>query len=132
LPRSETKLPLKNTDGKLFLYDAAGKLADQSAFEGSAPEGASFSRVSYNNYGNSSIYSTIQQFVWSKPTAGAKNSAAAEIGISEIRYPTGIPLNTYRLSWIAILGFAVLAGIIFAAILWYAMKQDENISQLFF
>ena len=68
LPRSETKLSLKNTDGKLVLFDAAGRLADQPAFEGSAPEGKSFNRVSYDSYDGSSIYNTIQQFAWGAPT----------------------------------------------------------------
>ena len=132
LPKSETKLALKNADGSLFLYDAAGRPVDRSAFEGSAPEGESFNRVSYNVYNNSSVYGAIQQFAWSKPTPGAKNSASATIGISEIRYPVGIPLNAYRLSWIAVVGCAMLAGVIFAAVLSYSVRKDENISQLFF
>jgi len=132
LPRSETKLSLKNTDGKLMLYDAAGKLVDQSAFEGTAPEGKSFGRISYNTYDNSSIYNTIQQFVWSKPTPGAKNDVIGEVGVSEIKYPTGIPLNTFHLSWLSVFECAMLIGIIFAAVLWYALRNDEDISQLFF
>jgi hypothetical protein len=132
LPRGETKLSLKNADGKLLLYNAAGELADQSAFEGTAPEGESFSRVSYNVYDSSSVYRTIQQFAWSKPTPGAKNDITAEIGISEIEYPAGIPLNAFRVSWSSMFGCAMLVGIIFAAILWYALRNDEDISQLFF
>jgi hypothetical protein len=131
LPRSETKLSLKNTDGKLLLYDAAGELADQSAFEGSAPEGESFSRVTYAIYGGSSMHSAIQQFVWSKPTPGAKN-AVAEDGLSEIHYPIGAPLNAYRMSWVSVVGLIALAGVIFAAVLWYAVRKDEDTAQLFF
>jgi hypothetical protein len=81
---------------------------------------------------NYNVHNTIQQFVWGKPTPGAKNSAIAEIGVSEIHYQIGIPLNADHLSWASVLGFAALAGVILAAILWYAMKKDENISQLFF
>lgn len=132
LPKSETKLSLKNTDGNLFLYDAAGRPVDRSAFEGSAPEGESFNRVSYKVYSSSSAYGAIQQFAWGKPTPGEKNSASAEVVISEFRYPAVIPLNTYRLGWIAVAGFAVLAGVIFAAVLWYSVRKDENSAQLFF
>ncbi|MGB7957794.1 MAG: lamin tail domain-containing protein [Minisyncoccia bacterium] len=131
LPRSETKLSLKNTDGKLVLFDAAGRLADQPAFEGSAPEGKSFNRVSYDSYDGSSIYNTIQQFAWGAPTPGAKNGITLAAGISDVQYPVGVPLNEYRLGLVSVLGFAVLAGVIFAAILWYAMRHDEGISQLF-
>ncbi len=132
LSRSKTKLPLKNTDETLFLYDAAGHLVDQSAFEGSAPEGESFSRVSYNTCNSSSICNAVQQFVWGRPTPGTKNSVVAEIGISDIRYPEDVPLNNYHLNWFSVFGFTLLAGVIFAAVLWYAMKHDEDISQLFF
>jgi hypothetical protein len=132
LPRSETKLSLKNTDGKLFLYDAAGKLADQSAFAGSAPEGESFDRISYKMYNSANVYGTIQQFVWGKPTPGTKNAAVAEIGVSDVAYPTGISLNVPCLNRLSVFGFTLVAGVIFAAVLWYALKKDENVSQLFF
>jgi hypothetical protein len=129
LPRSETKLSLKNTDGELVLFDASGRQADRSAFEGSAPEGKSFNRVSYRDPG---AQETMQQFIWGAPTPGAKNSAKLMVGISDIQYPIGIPLNTYRLNSFSVLGLTVFAGVIFAAILWYAMMHDEEISQLFF
>ena len=132
LPRSTTKLSLKNTDGAIFLYDAAGRLADHSVFEGSAPEGESFDRIAYNIYDSSSVYNTIQQFVWGKPTPGAKNDAVAGAGVADAVYPTGIPLNIARLDWLSVLGLAVLAGAIFVLILWYAMRHDEDISKLFF
>jgi hypothetical protein len=132
LPRSETKLPLKNSDGDIFLYDAAGKLVDQSTFVGTATEGKSFNRIDYNVYDASSVYVTIQQFVWGKPTPGAKNDAVPGVGISEIQYPTNVSLNVARSSWFSVFGYAVFAGVIFAIILWYAMKHDESISQLFF
>jgi len=122
LPRSRTKLSLKNTDGILSLYNGAGVLADRSTFEGTAPEGESFNRTSY----------TVQQFVWGKPTAGAKNSAVTETGISDITYPTEMPLNVPGLGWSTVLWFALAAGVIFAAVSWYALKHDEGISQLFF
>ena len=61
-----------------------------------------------------------------------KNSALAQIGISEIHYPAGIPLNVYRPNWFSIFGCAFITGVIFAGVLWYAMRHDENVSQLFF
>lgn len=132
LPRSETKLSLKNTDGTILLYNAVGAIVDRSAFVGSALEGESFDRVSYGRYGSSSIYNTIQQFVWGKPTPGAKNDIAANIGVSEIEYPTGVPLNVFRANGISIFGCAVCVGMIFAVVLWYAIKNDEDASQFFF
>ena len=132
LPRSETKLALKNTDGNIFLYDAAGELVDKSTFVGTATEGKSFNRISYNAYDASSVYATIQQFVWGKPTPGAKNDAVPGAGISEIQYPTNVSLNVAGSGWFSVFGSAVFAGVIFAIILWYAMKHDESISQLFF
>jgi len=132
LPRSKTKLALKNTDGVLFLYDAAGKLVDQSTFVGSAPEGESFDRANYNVYDKTSIHNTIQQFVWGKPTPGAKNALVADIGIFDATYPLGIPLSPVGLNWFSVAGFALIAGVIFAAVLWYAVRHDDEISQLFF
>lgn len=130
--RSETKLALKNTDGKLFLYDAAGNLIDQSAFDGSAPEGESFNRVVYRGPDASGADGAIQQFVWGKPTPGAKNAAVAETGISEVPYPAGVSLNIFHLGGVSIFGFMMAAGMIFAAVSWYAIKKDADISQLFF
>jgi Lamin Tail Domain len=132
LPRSETKLALKNTDGAVFLYDPAGKLADRSAFVGSAPEGESFNRASYNTYDHSSADNAVQQFIWGKPTPGAKNNISGEIGISEIKYPTGVALNGFGASWLSVFGCAACVGMIFTAILWYAIKNDFEVSQLFF
>jgi hypothetical protein len=129
LPRSETKLALKNTDGKLFLYDAAGKLADQSAFEGSAPEGKSFNRISYDV---SPAARAAQQFTWGAPTPGAKNVAAVGMGISAIDYPTNISLTSASLSGISVLGLAFIIGTALAFVLWYSIKKDENIRDIFF
>jgi len=126
LSRNGTKLALKNTDGTLFLYDAAGRLVDHSAFEGSAPEGKSFNRINYN------VSGTIQQFVWGPSTPGEKNGVMVEIGTAEAYYPTGIFLNAYCPSWLSVVGFAFITGVIFAAVLWYAVRKDEDVSQLFF
>lgn len=132
LLRRETKLSLKNVDGELILSDAAEKQVDRSAFDGSAPEGESFNRANYNTYNGSGPYDIVQRFVWGKPTPGGKNSVVAEIGISDIQYPVHVPVNTYHPNSISVIGLAALAGVIFAAVLWYAMKKDENISQFFF
>jgi hypothetical protein len=123
---------LKNSDGKIFLYNAGGNLVDRSAFVGSAQEGESFNRISYDIHDASSVYGTIQQFVWGKPSPGVQNDAIAGIGISDVQYPQGTSLNNSRLAWFSVLGCAFLAGVIFTIILWYAMKHDESISQLFF
>lgn len=132
LSRRITKLALKNTDGELFLYDAAGALADRSWFSGAAPEGESFNRANYRADGGADALRGIQQFVWSLPTPGTKNNAAAEAGISENHYPVGVPLSPSRPGLLSVLGLAILAGVIFAVALWYAIKKDEDSSQLFF
>ncbi len=41
LPRSATKLTLRNTDDSLRLYGANGVLVDEASFKGEAPEGRS-------------------------------------------------------------------------------------------
>ena len=132
LRRGETKLSIRNSSAALSLYDAAGDLVDQSAFDGTAPEGESFSRVLYPSNPPQGGDEKVQRFAWSTPTPGAKNSAVAASGISEIAYPTGIPLNAFRPGWLSATGLPFAMGIIFALVLWYAMGKDENISELFF
>ncbi len=128
--RSQTKLSLKNMDEKLLLYDPVGKLVDQSSFEGSAPEGKSLNCIIYR--AAETGRAVVRQFVWGDPSPGAKNASEATTGISAANYPSGVPLNDFRLGWLSILDLALAAGVIFAAVLWYAVKENADIPQLFF
>lgn len=126
LPRTETRIALKNADGKLFLYDTNGKLADESAFEGSAPEGQSFNRINKGSSG------TIQNFVWGVPTPGKENGAVLETSITERIYPTDTSLNLGHLGLWSLWGLVLGVGVIFSMILWYATKNEDDLRDLFF
>ncbi len=125
LSRTKTKLTLKNSDASLFLYDAAGKLTDQSAFVGTAPEGQSFSRI---NYGTD----PSQHFAFEDPTPGVANKITASTQITNNQYPVGIPLNNSSLSIIMVVVMAISLSLALAGILLYALRQDEDLQELFF
>jgi len=127
LPRSETKLTLKNTDEQLFLYNAAGTLADQSSFEGSAPEGKSWNRINYDHNDN-----LVQDFAWSDPTPGAANKITINMQITDNRYPINQTLNRGPFSMAMAAVIALSLAIALAGILLYAVKHDDSASQLFF
>ena len=124
LKRSETKIALKNSDASLVLYDPAGKIVDRSAFVGAAPERQSFSRI---NYGTD----PSQHFVFAEPTPGGANNLTANIQITDNHYPLNIPLNPSPGVGTAIF-MALSVGIALAGIMVYALKQDEELSELFF
>lgn len=125
LDRAETKLSLKNTAESLFLYDAAGKLADQSAFLGAAVEGESFSRI---NYGSD----PSEHFAWTDPTPGFANLITIDTSISDAPYPMNIAINSPSLGGVQFLGLLLAASAILAALVVYCLKHDENLSKLFF
>jgi hypothetical protein len=125
LPRSKTKLTLKNSDASLFLYNSAGELVDQSAYVGAAPEGESFSRI---NYGTD----PSQHFAFEDPTPGAINKITANTQIADNRYPINVPLNDLSLSVAVVIAMAVALGLALAGIMLYALKQDEDLQELFF
>src|ERR1044072_9712380 len=78
VPRSASKLSLQNTDGKLALYDAAGRLADHAEFRGAAPEGKSA-----NHQGETAVFAN--------PTPAAANAAGASAAVVyQNEYPIGI------------------------------------------
>ncbi len=127
LKRSETKLVLKNTDEKIFLYDAGGKLADQSGFLGSAPEGKSFARTNYDS--NNDI--KVQNFAWTDPTPGAPNKFFLDTSIIRNSYQANAPLNK-NIGPAEFLGLLFGVAVVLAAVVLYAVKQNENLSKLFF
>ncbi len=144
LPRTETKLSLKNGGETVSLYDARGRLVDQSSYLGAAPSGESFSRVLYP--GASGTRSAInsanenlaapQGFAWGIPTPGAVNKVNVHNEISENRYPFGVALNgglpggLFGGSAFSLILLGVSA--ILAALVVYSLKSDENFSKLFF
>lgn len=125
LPRSETKLTLKNSDGALLLYDAAGKLVDQSAFSGAAPDGQSFSRVNYET-------DPSEHFIFAEPTPGMANNIITNTQVSDNQYPLNKVLNPSEFGVFSLVFSGIFLGVAFAGIMVYALKQDEDLSELFF
>lgn len=136
LGRAETKLSLKNNGETISLYDAAGRIVDQSSYLGAAPSGESFSRVYYPAAG-SNPDDAPQSFAWSVPTPGAANKINLYNGISASNYPIGVPLNvdTSFSGARGALTFAaalVCLSAILTVLVVYSLKSDENLSKLFF
>ncbi len=123
LPRAVTKLSLRNTDGGVALYDAAGRLVDRGHFDGAAPEGRSFSRMDYAT-------GAVQHFAFADPTPGAANNMAKNT-IAVREYPTGVPLNpgfTIAEFSAIMMGTAVLL----TALIIYVIKTNEGLQELVF
>lgn len=119
LPRSETKLVLKNQDEAIALYDSSGKLADETQFVGTAPEGKSFSKAGDGT------------FVFMEPTPGKENAIIVNNLSAADNYPKNMPLNSSigagELSAIILGAAAVIAGLIVLV-----LKRHENLSKFFF
>lgn len=123
LKRSVTKLSLRNTDGGLSLYNSAGALTDHGEFQGSAPEGQSFSRVDRGT-------GPEQHFAFVDPTPGAANKTVSS-AIAANNYPAGAALNPQFTSSAF---FAIMMGTaaLVAGLIIYVIKKHEDLSQLFF
>jgi hypothetical protein len=123
LNRTTTKLSLRNTDGGLTLYDALGALADHGNFDGSAPEGKSFSRVDY-------AMGPAQHFAFADPTPGVAN-AVAHNAVAVRNYPAHAPLNrgftNFAFSAIMMGTAVLLTGLII-----YVIKTNDSLSEPFF
>lgn len=139
LTHAETKLLLKNTGESLFLYDAEGRLADQSFYVGAAPSGQSFSRVQYQasrpGLGDGGIGvpgAAPQAFTWAPPTPGAANDVSLHNSIAVNNYPTGVPLNRTAPSGAEFFGALVGVSAILAVLVVYCLKSHGELSQLFF
>jgi hypothetical protein len=123
LKKAQTKLALKNTDGALFLYGSSGQLADQASFVGSAPEGKSFSRISYD-------VTLAQHFIFTDPTPGARNKTANTM-IASVNYPEGVSLSPQLApSSFFLLAIGVASTILFLFI--YIFAKNENLSHHLF
>ena len=126
LKRTDTKLVLRNTDEKVFLYDAKGNLIDQSGFLGSAPEGKSFSRSALRSLGEGG-----QSFAWSEPTPGATNRISLNTNILHNAYPVGISLNK-NLGVVEFWSMLLGAAVVLTAIVMFVLKRNESLFKLFF
>ena len=123
--RSVTKLTLRNSDEVLSLYNASGQIADRSGFSGAAPEGESFNRINYGTDGS-------QHFSFGDPTPGKENSAALQIHITNINYRFGIPINQTSISGLQFIALLIGISAVMAGFIMYTIRQNENLSQLFF
>lgn len=124
LKKEQTKLALKNTDGALFLYGPNGQVVDQASFEGSAPEGKSFSRINYD------ASSPAQHFIFTDPTPGVHNETASTM-ISSINYPDGISLAPQLATpSLFLMAIGVASTILFIFI--YIFAKNENLSHYLF
>lgn len=110
LPRSATKLTLRNSDEELFLYNAQRRLVDSVVFPGTAPEGKSVSRLG-------------DLFLLTEPTPGRPNAQVAPL--AESAYAPGQMLNPGP-AWPATLGLALLLAASFAAISFFIFKQTHD------
>ncbi|MDP2598962.1 MAG: lamin tail domain-containing protein [Candidatus Liptonbacteria bacterium] len=138
LPRSTTKLTLRNSDEKLFLYDAQNKPVDQSGFFGAALDGKSFSRLRQGYGGQARVIASEPQssrapelFVWVDPTPGGANVITANNLITANNYPHDIPLNP-QFGHPQIFGIIFGSALVLSAIIFYALKKHENLSNIFF
>jgi len=123
LNKAQSKLALKNSDGGLWLYGPSGAVIDHAAFAGVAPEGKSFSRVSF-------VAADIQHFAFVYPTPGAANTTI-DTAVSETSYPLNVSLAPH----LGIISFAELmfgTSLALAALFIYVIKKDYDLQKLFF
>ena len=127
LKRTDTKLTLRNTGENIFLYDNAGRLADQSGFLGSAPEGKSFARI-----GMTGSPGKIQNFIFAEPTPGQPNIiVSGQNFLMNSAYPLGQPLNS-SLGYLDVLAMTISAALLFAFFIIILLKRNDYVSKLFF
>ncbi len=125
LTKAKTKFSLKNTDGGLLLYGPDGTVADRASFAGTAPEGKSFSRVSYDS-------SAAQHFVFTSSTPGAAN-AKFESALASNKYPEGVPLDAQSAAaGSSPAALALGTAIIITIILFHAFNKNEHLSDFLF
>lgn len=119
LKQPETKLVLRNQEESLSLYDSRGKLASQSSFSGSAPEGKSFSRTGDGT------------FIFAEPTPGAANKIIAKEVLASVNYSAEQPLNP-AFGASDVLGLALFVGLIYPFLIISIFKKNDYLSKLFF
>jgi hypothetical protein len=119
LPRSETRLTLRNANGKLFLYDAKGTLVDAVEFFGTAKEGKSFARH------EAAVLPAL-------PTPGRENALAAVSQIFAPSHPLGVPLNAAEPGAGSVFFLIIGVGALFALGVLFAVKTNATLANIFF
>jgi hypothetical protein len=125
LPKSLTKLTLKNKDEAIFLFDNKNNLIDQSSYLGSAPEGKSYNRINYNK-------DDSQHFIFGNPTPGSANDKSLSIQLYSFTHPFNVPINNYSLNFLDVVIIFFGVAIFIIGIISYTIKKDENLSEFFF
>lgn len=118
LPRTFTKLTLRNTAEVVMLYDASGKKVDESALRGVAQEGKSVSRMG-------------DHFVVGDPTPGGVNRGVSEEQMIQGAQTPGI-ISDNRISGFSVLILAITVGVVLAALALFVFKKNNDLSELFF
>jgi hypothetical protein len=119
IPRSESKVTLKNIDGGLALYNAAGQLVDQASFLGSAPEGESANRA------DGMVFFTT-------PTPGQQGALPTVAEIEKTDYPIGVPLGPVSHTGAHLMGSMLGTAVALAAAIMFILKSHEELSHIFF
>lgn len=129
LKHADDGISLKNTGGALLLYGPDGKIADDAAFHGTAPEGQSYSRLEMQQSGALAG----NRFMFTDPTPGTANAAFGG-SIAVVHHPAGVPLNAQPAIPVPVsaacsaMGFGALLAVIFT----YAAKKNGYLSDIFF
>ncbi|HTY39727.1 MAG TPA: lamin tail domain-containing protein [Candidatus Paceibacterota bacterium] len=118
LPRSETHLALKNTDGALSLFDPVGRVVSTAAFVGVAPEGQSA------NVGPDGLT------IFGAPTPGRANDLITA-PLIERSFPFDQPLAP-SLPWFNVLGLGFFVAVALAVTFVILIKQRDDLAELFF
>lgn len=120
LPRTETKITLRNMDGRLALYDLSGRLVDQSSFVGSAPEGESANRS------QSGIF-------FGEPTPGRANVVVNVSALAQNdQHPFGTPLNPPGFLIPQLTGYFLGTALALTVAIVFILKSHEGLSHIFF
>lgn len=131
---ADGKITLRNSDGSLLLYDAQGKLVDQSSFSGVAPEGKSYSLIEQNSsippFQKEAASLRVGGFVFADPTPGAMNKTITVMPPTK-NYLVGQPLNK-PFGMLDIIGLALFVGLIYPIFIIALFKKNEYLSKLFF
>lgn len=117
--KPELKISLNNTDGEVFLYDAAGRQIDRQQFLGLAPEGKSYSRTQDGN------------FVFSEVSLGGVNKFFEETAMISSNYQIGQPLKV-PLGVLDVILLTLGVASVLTGLMLFIIKSNENISKLFF
>jgi hypothetical protein len=130
LSRKQTKLVLKNADEGIALYDAAGKLMDESSFVGTAPDGKSFNRM--EQLLTSQVGTPVQNFAWGKPTPGAPNDVMKVAMTQTAELPINIPINHSTASASGFFATSFGVAVLLTSLVLYSIKTHDNLSDIFF